>query len=812
MSDSVKGIQQEGNKYFIFRPTKKGQQKLDVSKWLAVDLKSLDASALSTAEIEYEMQNGQVVRIRLKDQEWRTATQSPVAGPVATPIPATPAPTGPATMFYHPYNFVPALPRDTVAGDLADGRPMGHHAYHADYWSGRITVQLETVTPLLLPDAARLTARGQGQDWHKTYPVRVDAQGAPYLAPTSIKGMLRTAYEAVTNSRLGVFEEHQDRLGYRNPAQGGGDVVPARVLPGNQIELLLGSTAIDLNSRPTGNVMYAAWLPTYASTVTYPGSASPNHGDEVWAEIELWEHHIWRVNPAPPRWINNFNFWKVRQIIPTTSPCPVAVSMPSIPNPFPAHNPRHSIPHLGAAIRWIRGYVLNNNKNMNNKHDERVFFNDLAHPVPTQRGPYSIPAGIGKEWENLIKNYQEIHKKEIASGITRPPALSPACQWSRHITMGNQKLVEGTLCYARVQNNAGVITIKKLYPVMISRELYEKSPTELLPASLHPAADRNFLSPAERVFGWVGEKQAYKGQLRVGPAKCNQGSQAIESLGNDGFPLAILGQPKPEQALFYCARDKQGNPLPIGTQKRGGYQNPNQGLRGRKFYPHHAHLVNNAYWSGVAANTGGPFVVSGQSYYYESRRPNDSRDNQNRSIKGWIKPNQSFTFDIQVTNLSRVELGALLWLLNLGDGYCHRLGGGKPLGFGSVKLSIQGLELYNGQGWREFYRSLLNPSVSPANLIDSIQSPIFQQIIADYQNAVVTSYGGANPRFHDVSFIKAFLNSARGFGNLPMHYPRTTQNPNPDGGGYEWFGENDRHSRRPLPMLADDNPNLPYLP
>ncbi len=370
----------------------------------------------------------------------------------------------------------------------------------------------------------------------------------------------------------------------------------------------------------------------------------------------------------------------------------------------------------------------------------------------------------------------------------------------------------GLLCYARVQKINGTFNVFALYPVMISRELYEKSPTELLPASLHPAVDRNSLSPAERVFGWVGEKQAFKGQLRVGPATCNQGSQAIESLGNDGFPLAILGQPKPEQALFYCAKDKQGNPLPTGTQKKNGYQNPAQGLRGRKFYPHHAHLVNNAYWSGVAANMGGPFVVNGQSYYYESRRPNDSRDNQNRSIKGWIKPNQSFTFDIQVTNLSKIELGALLWLLNLGDGYCHRLGGGKPLGFGSVKLSIQGLELYNGQGWREFYKSLLNPSVSPANMIDSIQSMIFQQVVADYHNAVVTSYDGNNLQFHDASFIKAFLNSARGFGNLPMHYPRTTQKPNPDGKGYEWFVENDRHSRRPLPALADNNPSLPYSP
>jgi CRISPR-associated protein (TIGR03986 family) len=56
-----------------------------------------------------------------------------------------------------------------------------------------------------------------------------------------------------------------------------------------------------------------------------------------------------------------------------------------------------------------------------------------------------------------------------------------------------------------------------------------------------------------------------------------------------------------------------------------------------------------------------------------------------------LKPGVSFTFKIHFENLRKEELGALWWALTLpgpaAAGYCHRLGMGKPLGMGAVKLS-----------------------------------------------------------------------------------------------------------------------------
>jgi CRISPR/Cas system CSM-associated protein Csm3 (group 7 of RAMP superfamily) len=96
-----------------------------------------------------------------------------------------------------------------VSGELGDARPAGHECYHADRHSGVIKVKMVVETPLLVPDAAGASVDGNG---HKTFPVRLGPDGRPYVPPTSVKGMLRAAYEAVTNSRLAVFAGHDHEL------------------------------------------------------------------------------------------------------------------------------------------------------------------------------------------------------------------------------------------------------------------------------------------------------------------------------------------------------------------------------------------------------------------------------------------------------------------------------------------------------------------------------------------------------------------------------------------------------------------------
>jgi CRISPR/Cas system CSM-associated protein Csm3 (group 7 of RAMP superfamily) len=595
MADPIRGKlvwQGTGDKRIrrVVYPTKKGMSiptPFDPDQLAA----SLQNRGEDEIEVDLEVVSGKPVRIRPVGEAFAAVRPQSPAGGQRREQQGTrraqgggrPEPQGqrqradqkrpPDPAFHNPYNFVPAPPRAVNDPELGDREPAGHHRYHAECVSGVIRVTMTVKTPLLLPDAGQseefdrdLPERGIKKG-HKYFPVRRDADGRPLVAPTGIKGMLRSAYEVVTNSRMAVFAGHTTRLQFR-----------------------------------------------------------------------LW-------------------------------------------------NPR------------------------------------------TRSAP------------------------------------------------------------------------KVDYPL---------APCDLLHDSLKPADRITHLSPADRVFGWVSQsgQGAYRGNVRVGPITCTS-EDAVERFPGDGLPLAILGQPKEQQARFYVAGSAQGEAQADGISKEGAGYQQGKGLRGRKVYPHHAGLPGDHWQEPQNDQRYRDVAESGQAREYirhpdacdGNRRPN-RRDNQNRSIQGWVKPDTRFSFDLHVTNLSRVELGALLWLLKLPPDHFHRLGGGKPLGFGSVRLEIdpQPTKLTDGNGWREFYSSL--ESGGPAN-------EDFSATQQEFEAAVKATYG--------TNILDAFLKMASGFADrLPTHYPRAQHPPHPEGRAYEWFVENDRTGAQGGPRvclhdLATD-PGLPMLP
>jgi len=795
--------------------TKKGHAQLPVSeKVLSNDLLPIFKKMpddLNNEQVKYEMDKGLVSKVWKHDGEWQGQTPKPS---YANPRYQSQAQRGqrhqrqremkkpPRTAalpeaFHNPYNFVPALRRDKINNELGDAAPKGHHAYHPNHWSGWVEVELKTATPLLIPDAAQVSTNRED---HKTFPIRVDANGAPYLPPTSLKGMLRAAYETVTNSRFGVFEKHDSQLAYRMDARKGVEMIPALVEKGPtglQLRLLPNSTSIGYNGAPQNGPMYAAWLPRYQKyfpkarhhqdkheserALRYSDKTLPQHGNPVWVRCEEQQHRSGR-----------FSFLTVT-----------------------------AIQRRNEKEKTLSGYqpgiVCITGRNMMNKHEERVFLLNRNDPR------IDLLPRLLKGWETLVENYQKIHADDLQkrknaghdSGdyLGHEPGKTG---WSRHIEPknGDSKLKEGSLCYARVERQSSSYKLLGLYPVMISRDLFNEAPKDLLHSSLHPAADYPELSPADRVFGWVNQhkdgKGAWKGQLRIEPATCEQSQNAIERFGKDGVPLAILGEAKPQQTHFYVAHNWDGEPLLDGSNKAVGYQNQTQSLRGRKVYPHPAYLAGlHEYWLQPRTDrTQQPVTHQGKRYYQEYRRPtlvengkDKTRDNQNRSILGWVKPDTTFHFKIHVSNLSEVELGGLLWLLNLDENSYHRLGSAKPLGFGSVRLKIKQMEMRNGESWQKYYQNFLSP-----------EKPVTEtnQFIDTYKKEVTTAY---KKPFDEVPFIKAFKVALRGFdNNLPVHYPRLSEAPNPKGESFKWFVENDRKNgpHLALPALEKER-GLPLL-
>jgi len=713
--------------------------------------------------------------------------------------------------FHNPYNFILAPPRKTDDPDLGDHIPISQDKFYPDRITGRIRVEMEAITPLLVPDPSNC----REDNGHKTFELLRDDDKKPLLPSSSIRGMLRSAYEGVTNSRFGRFpkKDHSKRLAYRMEMGEGARLIPARIYNG-KIHLLTGTASIGQDGMPHGS-QYAAWLPRYSGrdkvmftkyTVKYPDGSLPQHGDEVECLVELIKHH------RP-----DFQYWRVGAIVKAGS------SLPNLAHVSIDRLEDHLRHEPTGTTQKIRGWVCITNANISRKHDERVFFSlSLSAPHPS----FLLTKTHRKKWRELIENYQEIHADELKKRekIKQTPyqylGFKPGfTAWSRHVyTKADCELRDGTLCYVRLGQSRS--DVEDLFPVMIARELYNSSPWELLHSSLRPASKISELSPADRVFGWVqadsevehGESNsqtAVRGLLRVGRVRCESSVEdAIEEFAGEGLPLAILAAPKPQQGRFYVAKSLNGYAQDDGLSKVDAGYSPNKGLRGRKVYPHHNSL-SEKHWKNPLEDR----TQTAEGPWQEYRRPIldglEQRDDQNCSILGWVKPGCRFVFDIHVDNLSKVELGALLYLLHFPESHFHRFGGGKPIGFGSVRLSVAECELMTGDALRERYCSWASKSKL---------NNIFEDAVVAFKEAVCCAYAHNNQEdFEKISFIKSLIKAGKGFDDhLPIHYPRATDSgqpgpPNPKGESFKWFVANEKSSAPcALHDLATDN-GLPTL-
>jgi CRISPR-associated protein (TIGR03986 family) len=739
-----------------------------------------------------------------------------------------------ADAFVHPYTFLPATPRRTAPEGLADASPPAQDRLHEDRVTGRLTVRLTVVTPLLLPDPSRAERADPADDnSHTTYPV-LSRNGRPHLPATAVKGMLRAAYEAVTNSRLGVFTGHDDRLAMRMPATESRHMVPARINDdGRSVVLLPGHTPPG-GQTARSPLLHAAWLPRHPGgvpPVTHPDGRAALHGEEVDAWIERVRHHRW--DKTTQRHKHDFDFWRVRTL--TSAAREDLGGQHPLPDP-PAQAPervrrdgRSWHEPTGELLR-VRGWVCITNRNIKGKHDERLFF-VAPSGAPAPAHPLTPP--LARQWEETVRDYRAAHRhKDIhgrpddQGGIASPNRYlghEPGrTAWSPHLYDDDRlTLRPGALCYARLSEDRR--TIQGLYPVMISRRLFQRSPAQLLDDSLRPAASHDELSPADRVFGWVRAdgRGAERGRLRVGPVDTTGFTAA--DFGPAGVPLAILGQPKPQQARFYLGTAPDGTtPLGDGAAKEGWYGTGHR-PRGRKAYWHHRDLPD-GYWDDPAEDRTQQPDATGR--FQEYRRPDTAtgpqRDTQNRSVRGWITPGSTCTFTLTVTDLTEVELGALAWLLALPEHHFHRLGFGKPLGFGSVRLDIAPdatADLRTGRQWQAAYRTLDPDADRPAD--DA--STVLDRARRTFEAALTAAHGRPAT---ETPHLAAFLAVASGRPDTAVHYPRTREDdtdtaplpPDPEGNGYTWFTANEKirggrlEEGRGLALPAWDNPNLPLHP
>ncbi len=267
-------------------------------------------------------------------------------------------------------------------------------------------------------------------------------------------------------------------------------------------------------------------------------------------------------------------------------------------------------------------------------------------------------------------------------------------------------------------------------------------------------------------------------------------------------------------------------PQDDGISKQQAGYSEGKGLRGRKQYWHHKGLEADQapdYWkSSIEDRT----QQQSNGRYQEYRRPDkngkpQTDDSQNRSIRGWIKPDTVFKVSLYVQNLQTEEIGALLWLLSLPEGHYFRLGYGKPLGFGSVRMEVdeercvnECLPLGTGEDWKGYYAAF--DASPPATLGEDQRTDCIQKfkasMVAAYDTNPEDCIEIESKHFNNLPFISGFLQVLSGpKKDAPIHYPRLEYKPNPKGENFRWFVNNEKGKKLALPAVTDEK-GLPYQP
>jgi hypothetical protein len=172
------------------------------------------------------------------------------------------------------------------------------------------------------------------------------------------------------------------------------------------------------------------------------------------------------------------------------------------------------------------------------------------------------------------------------------------------------------------------------------------------------------------------------------------------------------------------------------------------------------------------------------------------------SFKQWAKAGECFEFELFFSKVTKDELKKLIFSLNFGENnddgkFWHKIGNGKPLGFGSAKIVVDKIITREFNVLGPGYCYTENTLESSAFGSDDANSPDFSPFDPDDVNI---------ENIKKVASFKTIKNGAL------LHYPRL------NGEIYEWFSANRTVGRngfyRTLPLLNASiaNQRLPDNP
>lgn len=232
-------------------------------------------------------------------------------------------------------------------------------------------------------------------------------------------------------------------------------------------------------------------------------------------------------------------------------------------------------------------------------------------------------------------------------------------------------------------------------PMRLSGSKRAATPHDFVPLEMRKDDRPDF---ADALFGWVQDDSTdgnsppgqRAGKVFIGDARYVDHANGIW-LNDAPITPHTLASPKPTTFQHYLVQDKQAGHDPDNKVSLAHYGTPPRETQIRGF----------------------------KRYWHKGPSPDILATDKEKSLEKQLtrirllKAGVRFRFRIYFENLHPAELGALLWALTLpgesGKDYAHKIGMGKPLGMGAVKLTLKSLlisdrrkcysQLFDGQAW-----------------------------------------------------------------------------------------------------------------
>ena len=302
-------------------------------------------------------------------------------------------------------------------------------------------------------------------------------------------------------------------------------------------------------------------------------------------------------------------------------------------------------------------------------------------------------------------------------------------------------------------------------------------------------------------------------RVSAGVLSTNDASAKNEPLEEELIPLKVLSTPKPPSPALYFTRQESVSGS-NAINKKDLSVSKHQAM-GRKYYLHAQRKKDNPKEVQQLNEQGQhPSGSEKRGYPWASQHPKKRQE-----MKVRVKPiitGTSFYFHLDFSNLTEWELGLLCFSLRPDDKFRHKLGMGKPIGLGTVRIDFAGLHLidrnkryiedepedsrYNQGGWTTSDSALREELVKAGyDIPEKGIAPDPTVCREHFRKTMDPDILRALELLGDPNNVVA-----------PVHYPQVKGGDIEDE-NFKWFVDNDGSWYEALTELKSDTPSLPVL-